>query len=627
MNAFEDARKGQVEFVVVLGLLVVAFIIIYYAVQYALLIPSSVPQSVREQQKMVEDSIVNIARWGADLTLRELMYQGGYLFYPDLNVEFGGIPVVYWQQCQNDFSPTEKDIKDRLEWGINYTLYESLNSTLVYGKNVSYNLSELSVTVNMLENKLDVNVYLPTSVQGYNIEQPYRFSVPTKLGRIYKFAKDFVKESASKRFFETFTIANLIHSKMLPTVGVLVGCGNNIELTKEQVEDALEDIVEYSVINTIFWEPMPNERVYSIESVNGKQYRDLNIELKLPDNFDIESGPVSIINERPFIKTAFVITTVTCIRTYHVGYQFIYPLIVRVMDPLTGYPFQFGVLVYVDTNADNVMVPGTCDFDRISETVGQEEFCNHSVIVRVVDERGTPVKDAKVIFGFDCMVGETNSSGYVEGYVSEDIQDLYIVKSGYTIYMKNMSYQDVNGTYTIRRIPELTVRFYEVNLDNCSKKPTGYSAFANFSSVHGNIIISNAEHPNSTACINQTAADCIGVNGTYNSTCILEKFDEIVDCMSVTNFVENVSVNYLPAGYYSIDADIIENASSQENTTFLGGFIYNYTLTGENGELGINIPLLEHPITQNVSLDTELKLGLTEEMLNKCNIEPVERVI
>ncbi|RLJ09762.1 MAG: hypothetical protein DRP15_02520, partial [Candidatus Aenigmatarchaeota archaeon] len=342
-------RKAQVEFTLILALVFVMVVVIYYASRGSF-IPSPIPSNVFEEQKIVQNSVINLIRKGVDETLRVMETHGGYLssntskdigFEEVSHVMFTGYEVPYWQKCNRLFIPSKKKVKKWMEISISEYIKNHI-SEAAHMQKVRFHLENLSVSANILRDKIEVTVHLPTSVNGYKMREPlypYTVSIPTKFGEIYNFANDFSRESADKRFFETFTMLSLYFSKYtfdghpkLPTMGLLTECGDTIYRTTNQISSYLMEIVEYILTHILWWQPMinqagkPETKVFSIESVNGNKYADLNIRLYIPDDFVFNiTNPILITNSNIIINKGSPFVVHDCLTAYVQTYSVVYP--------------------------------------------------------------------------------------------------------------------------------------------------------------------------------------------------------------------------------------------------------------------------------------------------------------
>ena len=483
-------RKGQMEFIVVLGIVLVVVIAVFYAMQGGTILPSSVPKGVYDEQREVANSINNVIRNAADRTLRTMMMHGGYLedrtiagiSYMDVehtNFLMKGVP--YWQQCSNVMYPDVRDVKVWMEASMEKIIREGMDDVeLLYGNRAVFDKEDIDVNVNILglnafePDMLDITVNMPTKVRDYALPgdlYPYNVKVDTKFGKIYSFGKDFADASAQNRYFDIFTITAIYFSQelenthaKLPTFGVLTQCGEVLYRSPQQINSYLLEVLEYVMASTLWWQEMEatgDEKSFAIEDLDGKAYPDLDVRTMVVDNF--------IFNLFDFVfVTNFDMpsneghTIPVCTEVYNKGYTFNYPFILRVKDPYTGYSFNLASMVGVEDRGDGVMVPSECGSVTEIPSECRELTCYGRI--RVMNDLGEPMPNSFVVFG-GCPIGETDSNGYVEGPIQCGMKELFIYQtSDYEFLKRNTSATVINGTYVLNPVPQIKIHFREVEV-------------------------------------------------------------------------------------------------------------------------------------------------------------------
>jgi hypothetical protein len=486
-------RKGQMEFVVIIGIILVVVIVAVVALRGGSLLPNPVPQGVYEEQREVSESIKGITRNAADQALRTIMLHGGYLdddtvsnvVIDDVpNVKFMLRDVAYWQQCSSTMYPDLRDIRTWIEASIRKDLLEGLDYLeLLYGNRTEFDRSGLIVDVNVLgvnafePDMVEVTVRLPTSVRGYGLPgdlYPYKVWIDSKFGRIYAFARDFSDASASERYFDTFTIAAIYFSQSLegthvklPTFGVLTNCGEILHRSPNDINRYLLESVEYVMAATNWWELMPVDfsqpKAFAIQDLGGSRYPDLEIQSLLVDDFMFStSDSVFVTNFRMPKHGPFSIPV--CTEVYNKGYDFSYPFVLRIRDPYTGYYFNFASMVGVQDRGDGPMEPGECGISQEPTAACDMLHCYGSV--KVTDSSGMPLQGAFVSYQ-DCPLGETGPAGIVQGPVACGTGEMYVYHSKeYEFLTRIVGSSELNQTFAVVLNPvrSITVHFREVDI-------------------------------------------------------------------------------------------------------------------------------------------------------------------
>ncbi len=641
--------KLQVEFISVLGMLILILVVIFYAYGSNLSY-ITVPEDVMKVQKSVEQMIEGIMRDSANHILFDMENHGGYISTREMPgyTRFAGMSVPYWQVCENDISPSLQKIKERFENALEMRVKERINDMDFSGKNVTFDLSRLNSRVNILNEKLVVELFLPTKVEGYDIKQPYTVEIPTKFGEIVNFAKDLSAELAKKRHFETFTIYSVYFSPdledghpVLPTIGVITDRGV-LYRSPEVLSEGLDNAIRYVIANTKWWSEMSVRedvpKTFSIPSVNGKKYMDLNIRLFLSDGFKAQIvNPVLFENTDMIVDWIFFVFPES-LYFYHNAYEFHYPIVIRVDDPCTGYAFNFASFVYVTVDDDNTMAPGSCGVQTVSQEIVSSgcENLGCSAKIKVVEKSESsgeikPLENAEVIYG-GCFVGVTDSNGVVEGPVKCGVNELIIFyNTTHEIYKKTIESDRLSGTYILHKIPEIVMRFKKVIIEpegcyglwrmfpsslytKCviEDVPSGDYAIIRFKAGGDEYpVVSLNENSISWNCINTTTS-CQGCMEDGNIT-LCEK------CMRICTIAPgDVLVDYIPAGSYTVTGSIRRSTNGLE----MGAFSpYRFHLTEDVEEIYAYIPAVSHP---SYEINSYYGRCLTDTMKNICGINPLD---
>ncbi len=510
-------RKGQMEIIVVVGVLLIMVVVMFYAIQGGTIIPSSVPKGVYDEQREVSNTVKNMVRSSADNTLRTTMMHGGYLedsslgviTYNDVpNTEFLLTKVAFWQRCQNVMYPSIGDIEAWMAAAIEKDVREGIGDIeALYGERADFDKDNIRVTVNVLgansfePNMVEVSLAMPTTVREYGMAgdlYPYKVKIDSRFGRIYSFGKDFADASAEKRFFDVFSIAAIYFSQelednvKLPSMGVLTDCGDVVYRSPEQINNYLLEILEYVLASTLWWQNMPNQGpgmpgydetlAFAIQNVNGKVYSDLEIRTMMSDDwvFDVFDFVLATNFDMP---TSSFYRVPVCTASYNHAYRFSYPFVIRVKDPYTGYSFNFASEVSVgDPDGDDVMEPSDCEFGGVVPSQCQEDLtCNGRV--KVEDDLGEPLGGAWVVFG-GCPVGnKTDASGYAEGPIKCGTENLYVYfTTDYEFFERTVSATEL-GDYVVTLGPVNEIRFHfrEVGM---TKSGYYYTGVDNDNQVH-----------------------------------------------------------------------------------------------------------------------------------------------
>ena len=83
-------------------------------------------------------------------------------------------------------------MKNLFEIGVERYVRDNVQQLMASSdREVSIDVNSLRVVANILDDRIQVAVFLPTTVADYPIQQPYdTVDVPTRIGRIYLSLKD-----------------------------------------------------------------------------------------------------------------------------------------------------------------------------------------------------------------------------------------------------------------------------------------------------------------------------------------------------------------------------------------------------------------------------------------------------
>jgi hypothetical protein len=664
-------RKAQVEIIVILGVVFLFVVIVFYAYSSGLIGRPSLPEDVAKIQDDVEDRIGSVIAGGSKQLLLDMETHGGYLTDPvfiggaDTTVPdfvlFMGEGVPYWQKCQNDLSPSREDIRRTFEFSLrNYILNHTEEFLDFFGKNVSFDLSGLDVSANILRDKIVITVILPTTVQGYDIRDPYTREVSTKFGGIIDFAADTAKEFSVNRELEYFTIYSIYFSKnlddghpKLPTIGFLTYCGEVLYRSTDQIERYLLESATYVVTNTFWWRGLstnPSQsKTFGIEDVDGKKYMDLNVNMYLPDDFGFTvRGPPIMITNNDQLGNMMIFQLMQCMSAYNNGYEFSYPVVLSVDDPLTGNSFNFASLVYVNEKIDKGsgvesnkrMMPGECDAGvNLTDSVDVCEESGCSAKIRVVwykDSDGSvePLEGSTVMFG-ECNLGETDSSGYASGSVECGTRSLTIFHdSDFSFYNEMITYPELGGTYNLRYKPKMDVHYRKVDVEydyksggewmkggsspclgsgqryRCSVNEFGDNeiVMGNMDSVSGGYSLYNRPSDTDAECVDSPECqECLSTsNETVCSVCS--------DLCKTSGFENDVHVEYIPSGEYSVEMNVRDIDGGYET----GEIDLDYRLLDTAEELYVYVPGIWKDVYEIGDYDGEC---LEDIVANRCGID------
>ncbi|MCJ7816341.1 MAG: hypothetical protein MUP55_00655 [Candidatus Aenigmarchaeota archaeon] len=591
--------RGQTEIVVVLGIVIVAIVVILYAVPN--IIPSDVPQAIKAKYDSVKASFESLVMDGAQNTIRKLSAYGGYLddsSFPLGSVTFLGKEVPYWQYNGQVKYPNVKDnfIRDLREYLANNkdTVAETLKMSGVV-------LGDPQVSANFLANKIVITVNMPVTIDGTKVSKPYSVEVQTKLNEIDEFAKGFASYDASKRPFEYYTLSSMIISPIeqdihaVPTFIFLTECGEYVFRSWWDVKPEMENVIRTTLAQTYMPGKAPNNTMmtssspkYMLVPINGKRYETLDVNFHLPDDFSLSQSSFQFSPD-PIMVTSKIIPMVGQCQSdpVYINYYVSYPVIARVKDPLTQNVFQFGLHVFIKDNKPGVWTASGYESD-IQKQICSNPQCAADITLK--DSLNKPVDYASITF-MGCDLGRTNAQGVLRGPAPCGLGPIQVYKQGYDIYSRMESSDRLSGlTISLLKTPSITAHFYQVIVQNLS--------------LNGKYDISqNAVNPIETGRV------------------VYMNFFDIANVKSYQAGYSSKGgqISGMPAGYYVIGGTLLSKGNE------FGAFIINYTLSEslDGKDLYVYLP---DELGYSLISDPAQKAGATVTLTNvliKCGLGPV----
>jgi hypothetical protein len=472
-------RAGQVEFIAIIGILVVVIVAVYFGMQ-TITVPTA-PAAIAEEQKLVQDSVASFIRAGANDVLRTMFDNGGYITTQANSVTFLGKQVPYWTHNGRTTTP---DMRANFVQGMTSYLNENravLEQSLA-AKNVT--IGDPSVSATLMQNQIILTVNMPTSVKGYPIQQPYTVTIPTKLGEIDELAKALSGYLSQNRFLEYATLSSMAQTPLendvasVPFAVLVTDCGGYVYLTWNDIKPDVERAVQNTLAHTYMTGKVPLDTIrkisspkYALPALGGKAYSDLEVSFFTPDDWALDRNTMQFTPEPINAYGIPVEMSDLCYSDpIYVKYFLTYPTITVIKDPLTGNLFKYAGSVYIKDNA-----PG--DWATIAGYVSTEqaEICasqDCAFSATVLDSSFAPVSGADITF-MGCPLGTTGSDGRLSGSVPCGAGVLE-ANAGldYSTYseMKGTSTaagNELDGvTIALKKRPIVNINFYHVIIAN-----------------------------------------------------------------------------------------------------------------------------------------------------------------
>ena len=597
--------KGQVEFIIIVGLLIVVSVVVFYAYQSGLIGKSPVPSNIAEQQRTVKSSLENFIRNAALETIRTLATNGGYLSSDAFelgSVKFNGKDVPYWQKNGVVNYP---DIKSNFVKGVTDYLNENreyLSSAL--GSNIT--LGEASVSAEFLNDRIILRVNMPTTVKGYPIQQPYIVEVNTKFGKLVDFSTKFVNYATNTRPFEYHTLSTMLLSPMengvsvIPIYIALMDCGSYVFKSWNDVKPELEHAIAVTLAQTYMPGKAPVNMLkksgypkYTLTSIDGNTYSDIDVKFYLPDDFELTRETFKMTPDPISAFAKPVPFAGVCVSDpVYVNYYLTYPVVVRASDGTSN--LQFAFQVYINNNQ-----PGDWSTITTVETDTHAMLCSNPscyVDMTVKSSSGQPISMASVSF-MNCPLGVTDENGRIAGPAPCGAGKLEIIKNGYGAYKEMKTSDELTGEVTLYKRPTVNFVPYEVSVQEWSD---------------GKHVIYYGED------YIRPVTDKMVYLAFYPKE---NPFKDRVLPIEVYLDSSGTTTDVLPAGEYMASGYLM----SQDFTTMYGGFVADVVIEEDMDGKDVYVYIPVSPEFEELTNQTEIGEKMIEltNVLYECGILPV----
>ncbi len=642
-------KKGQAEFAILIGILIIAAAIVVFT--FAGTSPLSPPSALSVQQRQVREIVVREATEAGQLTLKRLEATGGSLGSQAGGAPYRGHLVNYWQACSSTAVPDLTTvIQPELSAGVATILKARLPAaTANLGKPVAFDLSKLTVSSAIVDGKADLRITIPATLDSQPLDPTYTTAVPTNYKQLHAFAADLAAELAENRPYEQYTIASLYLSS-LPTKGLLVGCGDHITITPSQLSNKLEAVASFVLANTYWWQPFRlvgpgEEKTYSIPTVSGKTYP-FTPAVSFPDGFQLRANRPIIITNDEFLEDRGIFTVSQCVEVFDQEYSFSYPIVFSLHDTTLGTPFNLASYVSIKD-----MEPAA----RCALPTPAPEACALGCAAKltVTNTAGQPLENVTGVYG-SCILGTTDSSGTLESPVPCGSEELRLLpeNDSYEFLRTPVPADALNQTFALWRRPTFNVSFRmaglhgrcfasdSVTADCVPTAPLAPAPAADYA-VCG--LRKNSESENRFTLLNASSARSTHAYAVTNLQPLqqadLETEPGRQACSAnpsscFGSAADNTTVSYLPVGPATFDAELrliaLQTPTDPEDVEPLPRWVQGairtpVTLPEHDSNITITIP---RAAEANVNDYTDAvgrpgRVREADRVRNRCGTEPV----
>ncbi|MEK6757903.1 MAG: hypothetical protein AABX88_02130 [Nanoarchaeota archaeon] len=425
MGNFKLANnRGQLTIFIIVAVVLIAAVVLFF-VFWGGLRTSVVPKSIEPMYNSFLSCLESDALVGIDV----LESQGGYIELPDFEsgseympfsnqLNFLGNPIPYWyyvsgNNIQKEQVPSKSFMESQLEKFIEQEVRDCIFEDY-YEQGFEIVLGEPKAKVTINDDSVEVNLNMEMAVDtGIDtaLVQDHKVQVNSKLGKLYKNAKNIYGEEQSTLFLENYAVDNL--RLYAPVDGVELSC-SPLTWSASKVFSDLEEAIELNTqslkVKGGSFSLNEKENEYFVVDANV----DSDVEVRFVNSkewanmFEVDPVEGSVLISKPVGNQPGMGVLGFCYVPYHYVYNMRYPVLVQVFSELSGEFFQFPVAVVIQGNKPREAL------DTSAFAVESPELCqymNTPVQVNTYDTSSKPL-DADIsykCFSDICNIGKTQS--------------------------------------------------------------------------------------------------------------------------------------------------------------------------------------------------------------------------
>jgi len=420
-------NRGQMTFFVILAIVIVALVVIFFAVRSGFFV-SSIPVEFRPVYNLYSACIEQ----EAENALSILGTQGGKIDTGDYipgseyapfssHLNFLGIPVPYWYYVSGnnlikENVPSKTDMEDEvsafLEDGIN-----NCDFTQFYEQGFYIELGDPKVDTKIRDSvvEITVNSDIVVSREDRSARKTrHKIEVDSNIGEFYDIAKDIYNREKDEAFLENYAVDVL--RSYAPVDGVKIQCNPEVWQTREVVDDlkeGLESNIAAIKFDGNYYKLDDNEDKYFVVDLGipGSASVNLIYSKEWPTKVEVTPANEELMIAQPVGNEEGLGVLGFCYVPYHFVYDVSFPVLIQVSD---GFEiFQFPVSVIIDNN-----LPREADFLGVEFEEGEDrvdlcQFKEGNARIYTFDNNLNAVEADVSYKCFDqvCSLGRTEISG------------------------------------------------------------------------------------------------------------------------------------------------------------------------------------------------------------------------
>jgi len=430
-----EKKRGQVSIFVLLAILIVAVILIYFAVR-----PTSKLPKIPSEFEPVYGSFLECVEEATWKGINLLESQAGYIELPEFepgseqfpfssHLDFVGVQVPYWRYVsanglEKERVPSleymETQLEDFIESEISDCSFESFYDE-GFGIIIdSRPEAKVKIKPEEVDVELHANLTLSKGGSSYFVNM-HHLEIPSVLGSLYNSAKKIYNYEKESLFLENRTIDVL--RLYAPVDGFEISC-SPLTWNADEIFDELENALEANIL--ALRTNGPKNDYFNVELPVSEQVKFLNFK-NWPRSFEVSPADGKVLLAEPIGNQPGLGILGFCYVPYHFVYSLRYPVLIQISK--SGETFQFPVAIIIEKNVPR-------GIGVLGEAVNLErtDLCknkNTRIRVELYDNALNPVK-GEIFYkclGSECYIGETGDNGVLEADFPQCVNGQVIVKA------------------------------------------------------------------------------------------------------------------------------------------------------------------------------------------------------
>ncbi len=455
-------KRGQVTVFIILGIFILIGIILFFYLRLntSIFTPDVVvPQQVAPLKRYVESCAYEIGK-EAIITIG---IQSGYVeipeqisMDPDAYILVGGpIKTPYWHLHGEDISPTITDIQEQISDHVSKNLKQCLKNFSDFDEFVIEEKDELTVKTTIAEEEVVINLDYPLIIKNRKGDKItewslYTSSVPVRLRKIYRLAKNLMNAENNDMFFERKTIDLMALDPEIPFTDMEFSC-SNLEWSKTEVKNSVQELLYYNLpkiridrtdyipflhpdpvyrefqkidiendeipdnipediyeYNQFFWKPLTEG--FNDMKVGVRYMKDWGMHFEAsPSDGDLMSSNM--------VEGSSEYLSMLCINIYHFTYDIIYPVEIAIRDEKSfnggGYVFRYAFPVLIKQNSPDRSDFKVSSIDAYTDAGFCSEITEDEYVIQARNSRTQEeIDNVSIVFEcvkYKCSLGFTES--------------------------------------------------------------------------------------------------------------------------------------------------------------------------------------------------------------------------